>query len=147
MTEQQLPVLPSAYELVMVDEADSVLVDEARTPLIIAEPSDDTLILSAVSSINMLLDVEVREECDLLVEQLSHHSATNLVIDLGAVDHFGSVILELMVDLWKHIKTGTGKFVVCNVPAVGKQVLRVTNLDTLWTILPSREEALMFMHS
>ena len=49
------------------------------------EPSDDTLILSAVGSIDMLLDEEVREECDLLVEQLSHHNATNLVIDLGAV--------------------------------------------------------------
>ncbi len=111
------------------------------------EPSDDTLILSAMSSINMILDQEVREECDLLVEQLSHHSATNLVIDLGAVNHFGSVMLELMVILWKHLKSGTGKFVVCNVSTIGKQVLHATKLETLWTILPSREESLTFMRS
>ena len=111
------------------------------------EPSDDTLILSAVGRINMLSDEEVREECTLLIDQLSQNNATNLVIDLGAVDHFGSVMLELMVVLWKHIKTGTGKFVICNVSSVGKQVLHATKLSTLWTILPSRAEALTFVHS
>ncbi len=109
------------------------------------EPSDNTLIFSAASSINMLFEEEVREECALLIDQLSQHNATNLVIDLGAVDHFGSVMLELMVILWKHIKTGTGKFVVCNVSTIGKQVLHATKLETLWTILPSREESLTFM--
>ena len=108
------------------------------------ESSDDTLILSAVSSINMLLDEEVREECTLLIDQLSEHNATNVVIDLGAVDHFGSIILELMVILWKRTKTGKGKFVVCSVSAVGQQVLQTTKLDGLWTILPTREEALTF---
>ncbi len=111
------------------------------------EPSDDTLILSATSSINMLFEEEVREECSLLIDHLSQHDAKNLVIDLGAVDHFGSVMLELMVVLWKHIKAGTGKFIVCNVSAVGKQVLQTTKLDTLWTILPSLEEALTFVRS
>ena len=111
------------------------------------EPSDNTLILFAVSSINMLFEEEMCAECALLIDELSQHDATNLVIDLGAVNHFGSVMLELLVLLWKHIKTGTGKFVVCNVPAVGKQVLQTTRLDTLWTILPSREEALTFVHS
>ena len=48
----------------------------------------DTLILSAVGSIDMLLDEEVREECDLLVEPLSHHTATNLVIDLDIEIYF-----------------------------------------------------------
>ncbi len=110
------------------------------------DPSDNTLILSALSNINMLLDEQVHEEFDLLIDQLSQHNATNLVIDLGAVDHFGSVMLELMVNLWKHIKTGTGKFVVCNVSAVGQQVLHTTKLDSLWTIVPSLEEALTFMH-
>ncbi len=111
------------------------------------DPSDNTLILSALSNINMLLGEQVHEEFDLLIDQLSQHNATNLVIDLGVVDHFGSVMLELMVNLWKHIKTGTGKFVVCNVSAVGKQVLHATKLETLWTILPSREEALTFVNS
>ncbi len=111
------------------------------------EPSDNTLILSAASNINMLLDEEVREECSLLIDELSQHNAMNLVIDLGAVDDFGSIVLELMVVLWKHIKTGTGAFVVCNVSAVGKRVLHTTKLGTLWTILPSREEALTFVHS
>ncbi len=111
------------------------------------EASDNTLIFSAASSINMLFEEEVREECALLIDQLSQHNATNLVIDLGAVDHFGSVMLQLMVDLWQHIKTAKGKFVVCNVPVVGKQVLHTTKLGALWTILPSREEALTFVHS
>jgi anti-anti-sigma factor len=96
------------------------------------EQSGNALIISAVSNINLLLDEDVRDECDLLIDQLSQHNATNLVIDLGAVDHFGSVMLELMIILWKHIKTGTGKFVVCNVSAVGKQVLQTTSLIRVW---------------
>ncbi len=111
------------------------------------EPSGQTLVFSAISSINMLFEDEVREECAALIDQLSQRHATNAVIDLGSVDYFGSVMLELMVALWKHVKTGTGKFVVCNVPTVGEQVLHTAKLDTLWTIFPSREEALATLHS
>ena len=111
------------------------------------EPGGDTLILSAVGSINMLLEDDMREECVALIDQLSEHNATNMVIDLGGVDYFGSVMLELMVVLWKHVRTGTGQFVVCNVPTVGKQVLHTTKLDSLWTIFPSCQEAMAFLNS
>ena len=111
------------------------------------EHSDEALVFSAIGSINLLMEQEVNDECALLIEQLSQHSASNLVIDLGAIDHFGSIMLELMVVLWKHIKAEQGKFAVCNVPEIGQQVLSTTKLDTLWTVFPTREEALEFMRS
>ncbi len=111
------------------------------------ESSGQTLIFSAVGSIHMLLEDEVREECAALIDQISQHHAANAVIDLGSVDYFGSIMLELMVALWKQVKTGTGKFVVCNVSTVGQQVLHTSKLDTLWTILSSREKALATLHS
>ena len=111
------------------------------------EQSSYTIVLSAVSNINVLSDEAVREECGLLIDQISQHNTTNLVIDLEAVDQFDSIIVELMVILWKHIKTSTGKFVVCNVSAAGKQALQTTKLGSLWTIVPSREEALTFADS
>jgi anti-anti-sigma factor len=111
------------------------------------EPSDNTLILSARTSVKMLTDKELREECHLVFDQLSQYNATNLVIDLWELDHYDSVLLEFFVILWKHIKIGTGKFVVCNVSDFGKQTLRATKFDTLWTISSSREEALTFSRS
>lgn len=42
------------------------------------EPSNNAIILSAVSSIKMLFEEDVREECDLLIDQVSQDNATML---------------------------------------------------------------------
>jgi anti-anti-sigma factor len=106
------------------------------------EPSGDTLVLSTVSNIDGLFEDHMQEECDALLNEVAQRQAKHAVIDLGSLDYFGSLMLQLLVVVWKRLDAMGGKLVVCNVSSVGKQVLETTKLDSIWEILPSREEAL-----
>ena len=104
--------------------------------------SGDTLVFSAIDSIGGLVEDEARVEWDALLEQLSELGAKNAVIDLGALDYFGSIVLELIVVLWKRVSAQGGKLAVCNVSHVGLEILSTAKFDTIWPIVSSRDEAL-----
>jgi anti-anti-sigma factor len=102
----------------------------------------DTLVFSAIDAIGGLVEDEARVEWDALLEQLSEQGAKNAIMDLGALDYFGSIVLELMVVLWKRVSAQGGKLAVCNVSEVGLEILRTAKFDTIWPIVTTREEAL-----
>lgn len=106
------------------------------------ERCGDTLVFAAIDAIGGLVEDEARQEWDALLTQLSLQSAKNAIMDLGALDYFGSIVLELMVVLWKRISAQGGKLAVCNVSPVGLEILRTAKFDTIWPILHTREEAL-----
>ncbi len=111
------------------------------------EPNDDALIISAVDNIHGLVEDEVRDECDSLLEQLEQNKAKHAIIDLEALDYFGSIMLELMVVVWKKVTKSGGKFAVCNVSKVGQEILKTAKFDSIWPILASREEAITSVNS
>ncbi|MCA9101584.1 MAG: STAS domain-containing protein [Pirellulales bacterium] len=67
--------------------------------------------------------------------------APAVVFDLSDQGYFGSYFLGILVRCWKHISRCGGTLGLCGVSPVGREVLEVTSLDTLWDIYPSRAEA------
>ena len=106
------------------------------------EQQGDTLIFSAVGNMGSLVEDDVREEWDRLLKQLDDHNAKNAVIDLGALDYFGSIMLELLVVLWKRVSSRRGKLAICRVSEVGKEILQTAKFHTIWPIVATRDEAL-----
>lgn len=106
------------------------------------EQKGDTLIFSAVGSMGSLVEDDVREEWDLLLKQLDQYQAKNAIIDLGALDYFGSIMLELLVVLWKRVSSRHGKLAICRVSEVGKEILQTAKFHTIWPILGTCDEAL-----
>ena len=106
------------------------------------EQQGDTLIFSAVGSMGSLVEDDVRDEWDLLLKQLDQHQAKNAIIDLGALDYFGSIMLELLVVLWKRVSSRHGKLAICKVSDVGREILQTAKFHTIWPIVDTREEAL-----
>jgi len=102
----------------------------------------DTLIVSAARDVGTLAEDELREEWDELLERLDQYNTKHAIIDLTELDYFGSIMLYLMVRLWKRVSAGGGKLAICNVSKVGEEILKTANFDTLWPIVSSREEAL-----
>ena len=111
------------------------------------ESSDDALIIAAVANIHGLVEDEVRDECDALIEQLEKNNSKHAIIDLEALNYFGSIMLELMVVVWKKVNKSGGKFAVCSVSKVGQEILKTAKFDTIWPILKSRDEAIANVNS
>ncbi len=106
------------------------------------EQHGDTLVFSAVGSMGSLVEDDVREEWDALLKQLDNYNAKNAVIDLGALDYFGSIMLELLVVLWKRVSSRRGKLAICQVSEVGREILQTAKFHTIWPIVATRDEAL-----
>ena len=64
------------------------------------------------------------------------------IIDLGTLDYFGTIMLELLLVLWKRVSAKGGKFALCNVSPIGLEILQTVKFDTLWPIVSDREQAL-----
>lgn len=110
------------------------------------ERNGDALVFIAIDSIGGLVEDEARSEWDALLQQLSEQGAKNAIMDLGELDYFGSIVLELMVVLWKRVSAQGGKLAVCNVSHVGLEILKTAKFDTIWPIVATRDEALQALH-
>ncbi|MBI2477603.1 MAG: STAS domain-containing protein [Planctomycetia bacterium] len=111
------------------------------------EQTGDIVIFSAIGSIGGLVEDAARIEWDALLNQVDASNARHAVIDLGALDYFGSIMLELLVVLWKRVSGRGGKLAICNVSPVGLEILQTARFDTLWPIVSDREQAIAAVRS
>ncbi len=119
----------------------------ARKKYFTVEQLDDTVVFSAIGDIGTLVEDEARYEWDDLLIEIDKMNATNAIIDLGALDYFGSIMLELLVVLWKRINSKQGKLALCNVSVVGKEILQTAKFDTLWPVAEDRDQAFEAVHN
>ncbi len=84
-----------------------------------------------------------------LAEQLLHEAEKAdppwLLVDLTGVNYIGSNFLEILVRGWKRVKQRAGLMALCGVGSFCADILRITRLNTLWTIYPTREEGVRAM--
>lgn len=112
----------------------------------LVEMDGEAIVFTAQTTMGSLVEDDVREEWDALLQEMEIRGAKHAVIDLGALDYFGSIMLELMVVLWKRVSAKRGRLALCNVSAVGKEILQTAKFHTIWPILPTRSEALAAVH-
>ena len=111
------------------------------------EQDGETLVVSTLRDITSLADENLQAELEELERQLEEASVKNLVIDFCQVTYLESSMLNAMVILWKRVRTSGGKMALCNVSKLVREILEITNFDTLWPMLPSRDEAMESVRS
>ena len=84
----------------------------------------------------------IEEASNLLVSPISRLKVPQVIIDLSEVDYFGSVFLSLLLRLERCVRKQGGTMVLAGPSERARELLRVTNLDTIWAIYESRQEAL-----
>ncbi len=65
-----------------------------------------------------------------------------VLIDMAGVEFFSSSFIEILFRLWNRLNKRQGRFVLCEMHPFCRDVLKITNLQSLWTICDSHESAL-----
>ncbi|WP_166825469.1 STAS domain-containing protein [Thalassoroseus pseudoceratinae] len=66
-----------------------------------------------------------------------------VVLDMSNVNFFGSAFIEILFRAWNRLeKAENGKFVICGLMPYCKEVLQVTNLDRIWELVETRDDAI-----
>ena len=99
--------------------------------LIVASPALERLDITLADQAADFLLAPLRDQADPLV-----------VVDLEAVDYFGSIFLALLIRCWKLASSRGGMMVLSGVSVRAKELLRLTSLDMIWPIYAGRREAI-----
>lgn len=65
----------------------------------------------------------------------------SIIVDLSPLKYMGSAMVALIVRIWKAVNGRNGRMIVVNDNGIVQEVLRIAGLDKVWTIVPTREEA------
>jgi anti-anti-sigma factor len=65
-----------------------------------------------------------------------------VVLDLSEVQFFGSSFIEILLRVWNRLNERSGRFAICSLCENCDDVLKVTHLDTLWPVYPTRRDAI-----
>ncbi|MBX3412297.1 MAG: STAS domain-containing protein [Pirellulales bacterium] len=68
-----------------------------------------------------------------------------LVLDFGHTAYIGSSFIEMLVRAWKRLNERGGRMALCGVAGFCQDVLRATQLDTLWPICDDRDAAVALL--
>jgi anti-anti-sigma regulatory factor len=85
---------------------------------------------------------QIHTETNGLTELLDKHNVENLIIDFGAVEIVGSIIISSIVRLARKITGRHGKAAFCNASSTMQDVVQTMNLTRLWPYYDSREAAI-----
>ncbi|HUE69467.1 MAG TPA: STAS domain-containing protein [Pirellulaceae bacterium] len=110
--------------------------------LVRMEEAGDALIVSPLMAFGHLLDPAVARDWKQVLDRLDDPGVKRLVVDLGELPYFGSTVLDWLVQLWNRMRAKQGVMAACNVSTVGREVLSLARLDTLWRVFDTRKEAL-----
>ncbi len=119
----------------------------ANLHLFHAEQQGSTLILSPRSNLSELELTSLETAIQDITQQLESSDLRNVVLDFANTDYYGSTALGCFIKLWKRVRSIDGNMVFCNVSIHEREVLKLTRLDSLWTIYSTRDEALQHLQA
>jgi anti-anti-sigma factor len=99
------------------------------------------LVVSPVGDVGVFVGDQVSLEVDDVLAELDEMAAQRVLIDFEGVTFFGSSLLAAVQRIWRHVTSRGDKLAVCNVPEVGRDVLKVSRFEQLWDIYDTRPAA------
>jgi anti-sigma B factor antagonist len=110
--------------------------------LIKSEQDGDVTVISFLQGAETINSTIVDQIANRLTAMV-RNASDRVLIDLQQVEFFNSMFVELLVRCWKVAREKQGgQLALCQLRPYCREILEVTNLDTIWPIYPTREAAL-----
>lgn len=99
-------------------------------------------LVSATPSLESLDPSLEAQAAELLMSPFRNAVAPLVIFDLSRVGFFGSMFLAVLLRCWKLINSKNGTMVLAGVSPQARDLLKLTALDMIWPMYPSRHEAI-----
>lgn len=111
-------------------------------PLFSVTQADGMIIVTPQRNLAEFNFAQIESEAAPILGRFSKGFATNVVVDFSKIDYTGSTALGFFTRLFKIARCRGGEMAFCNVSPVERDILRITRLDTVWTVCDTLEDAL-----
>lgn len=101
------------------------------------------LTLIAVTPALETLDSSLEKQVvEVIMSALTGPETPLVIFDLSEVDYFGSMFLAVLLRCWKSVTARGGTMALAGVTSRARELLRLTSLDMIWAMYPTRHEAM-----
>jgi len=111
----------------------------------LADQEGNTLVVTPRGDAIGFRDTDVAGELKTLLELAGTSGATNLIVDLGSSDYFGSTMIGAINQLGTRFREAGGRIALCNVSSQMADVLEIMHLNEMWMHFDNRKIALRAM--
>lgn len=99
----------------------------------------DVFVIKLSGIINVQYAVEIENELEVF---FSRSSPKKVIVDFSEVQHISSSGLRVLVGFYKKIISNEGKMILANLNSNLKKIFKIVELDTVFHIFDSLEDAL-----
>ncbi len=121
-----------------------ILVSTSDAPYTL-EKTRGYVVLCLLPKLNEVQWGDVQQVGNEIIPDLDALRNPALLVDLSALDYMGSSMVALLVRLWKAVQKKNGRMVVQSEQKMVTEVLNIAGLNSLWDVVPTREEAITAM--
>lgn len=79
---------------------------------------------------------------ELLFHEVAALSPPRLVLDMTRTQYIDSMFIETVFRVWKRVQERKGKMALCCPNEMCAEVLTITNLNKLWPVCGTRDDAI-----
>jgi len=102
----------------------------------------DTVTVVEFGQLADSLDLDALDEMGgKLISLVSSGTATTYVLDFHGTEMIGSHFLEILVRAWKRVGERDGQLALSGLTPFCTEVIRLSRLDRLWDLYPTKEDA------
>lgn len=106
------------------------------------ERHGDVTLIAATPALESL-DASLEEQvAAVIMGTVKNQQSPLIVFDLSGVNFFGSMFVAVLLRCWKLTTARGGMMALAGVSAHARELLRLTSLDMIWPMYPTRREAL-----
>lgn len=102
----------------------------------------DIVVLTPSAEIENLPETIVEQAAQVVLAPLREQPPSGIIVDLSQVGFVGSMFLSFLLRLHAIVRREGSDLVLAGVSKRTRELLRVTNLDTLWAIYDTQAQAL-----
>jgi anti-sigma B factor antagonist len=101
----------------------------------------DLLIIIPSPEVEHMPESLLKPAADFLLAPLQTNPPNNIIIDLEGVRYFGSSFIQFLLRCHEIVKNRGSELVLAGVNQRIRELLSMTQLDTIWALYDNREEA------
>ncbi len=106
-----------------------------------------TVLVHLGSAYNSLNESSLEKVEKFLLNCADQPDAQNLVVDLSSTQYFGSRFIESLFRAHNRMKRKGGRFALAGLQPYPEEIIKISKLDSVWSIFKTPTEAIQTMNA
>lgn len=102
----------------------------------------DVAVVIPSPKVEEMHETMIQQAANMVMNTLKEDTPPGIVVDLSQINYFGSVFVSFLLRCHHLAKTRGSEIVLAGASEPARELLHLLDLQTIWALYPTRQEAL-----